>query len=340
LITAPRNIIISRTDSIGDVMLTLPLAKILKDHFPDVKIAFLGKSYTRPVIEACEYIDEFIDLDDFLQKDITIAGQHPECIIHVFPLATIAKRAKALAIPLRIGTTNRLYHWTTCNKLVSLSRKNSDLHEAQLNTKLLAPLGITRTWSTHELGSYFGLTRLKELPERFTSLLDPSKYNLILHPKSQGSAREWGLNNFISLIRSLGKDKFNILISGTEKERPSLQPIFDQVKDQVTDITGLMNLNEFIAFIAQCDGLVANSTGPLHIAAALGKDAFGIYPPMRPIHPGRWAPLGPKVKVFVLDKDCSDCRKDPASCSCIMQVSPASIHAALEQARNNTSHIG
>ena len=63
-----------------------------------------------------------------------------------------------------------------------------------------------------------------------------------------------------------------------------------------------MNLEQFIAFIAQCDGLVANSTGPLHIAGALGKDALGIYSPRKSINPQRWKPLGAKAKSFVLDK--------------------------------------
>ena len=44
----------------------------------------------------------------------------------------------------------------------------------------------------------------------FKSLIDPQKFNLILHPKSKGSAPEWGLNNFEKLIRLLPKDKFKI----------------------------------------------------------------------------------------------------------------------------------
>jgi heptosyltransferase-3 len=311
-------------------VLTLPLAAILKEHFPDTKIAFMGKSYTKAVIEACEYVDLFIDVDDFLKQEVLIEGIKPECIIHVFPLKEIAARAKQLGIPLRIGTTNRLYHWTTCNKLVRLSRKNSNLHEAQLNTKLLQPLGISKDYSKEELANLTGLTRLPALDNKFGQLIDPCKYNLILHPKSQGSAREWGLDNFRELIRTLDKDKVKIFISGTEKERELLQPLLDQVGDQVIDITGRMDLGNFISFIAGCDGLVANSTGPLHIAAAVGRDTFGIYPPLRPIHPGRWAPLGPRAQIFVMDKTCSDCRNDPHACLCIKQVSPALLKKAIE----------
>ena len=306
------------------------MAAVLKQYFPLVKIGFIGKPYTRPVILACEYIDEFISRDEFLAGSGNInGGKAADAIIHVFPDAEIAVHARKSGIPLRIGTTNRIYHWGTCNKLVKLSRRNSDLHEAQLNLRLLEPFGYSTDLSLLEIGQLFGLTRLHSLPERFNAWLNKSKYNLVLHPKSQGSAREWGLDNFISLIDMLDKSRYNILVSGTTTERSLLQPLFDAAGNSITDITGQLTLEEFISFIAQADGLVANSTGPLHIAAALGKDAFGIYPPMRPIDPGRWAPLGPKAKVFVLNKFCTDCKKSPALCHCIKEISPDLIITML-----------
>lgn len=292
-------------------------------HFPQAYIGFLGKDYTRPVIEACSDVDIFIRDTDFLQSN-----QHKkrwDIILHIFPVRAIAQKAGKLKIPVRIGTTNRLYHWWTCNKLVTLSRKKSDLHEAQLNLKLLEPLGVQTTFTRQEISNWNLLDQPISLPATFEKFIVKEKYNLILHPKSQGSAREWGVENFIHLIQILDKNKFNILVSGTAKERLLLNELFNKAGNDVTDITGLMTLTEFIAFINQCDGLLANSTGPLHIASALGKDALGIYPPIRPMHPGRWAPLGKKAKVFVLGKNCSDCRKDGASCSCIRQITPQSI---------------
>jgi lipopolysaccharide heptosyltransferase III len=328
----PENIIISRTDSIGDVVLTLPMAKMIKEKFPSCKIAFLGKEYTRPVIRACSEIDQFISLNEFMNKRIGVAGKAPACIIHVLPNKDIARRAKELGIPVRIGTRNRLFHWTTCNKLVKLSRKKSDLHEAQLNLKLLAPLGITESFTLDKISRSFGLDRIQPLGPSLSRLIANDRYNIILHAKSQGNGREWGIGNFISLINLLDEDRFRIFISGTDAERPLLQPIFDHVKDRVTDLTGKMDLHQFISFIQRCDGLVASGTGPLHIAAALQKDAFGIFPPIRPIHPGRWAPLGPGARVFVADRTCSDCSKKPAACHCISDIQPLQIMETLEKA--------
>ena len=57
----PKRLIISRTDSIGDVILTLPVAGELKRQFPQLHIIFLGSSYTKPIVECCPYVDEFAD---------------------------------------------------------------------------------------------------------------------------------------------------------------------------------------------------------------------------------------------------------------------------------------
>ncbi|MEI6628549.1 MAG: glycosyltransferase family 9 protein [Alphaproteobacteria bacterium] len=325
-----QSILISRADSIGDVILTLPMAGVLKKYFPNVKIGFIGRAYTKPVIEACIHVNEFIDVEDFYKQDVLVDGKRPDAIIHVFPLRAIAKRAHKLKIPLRIGTTNRLYHWTTCNKLIKLSRKNSPLHESQLNLKLLSAFGIKEEFTLNQVASYYGLTKIATISDNLFQLIDKAKFNLIIHPKSQGSAREWGLDNFITLIKLLDKNKYKIFISGTSKERVLLSPLFEEAGNLVTDITGKMNLNQFISFINNADGLLANSTGPLHIAAALGKHALGLFPPMRPIHPGRWSPVGSHAHTFVLNKQCDDCRNKPEACSCIHSIQAIEIKNKLD----------
>lgn len=94
------------------------------------------------------------------------------------------------------------------------------------------------------------------------------------------------------------------------------------------DLTGQLSLPQLLAFVAATDGLVAGSTGPLHLAAALGRHALGLYPPIRPMHPGRWAPLGPRAEFIVFDKPrCEDCRTQPAACACIRAIEPAAVAA-------------
>jgi heptosyltransferase-3 len=332
----PRRIIISRTDSIGDVILTLPIAGILKHHFPDLYIMFLGSAYTRDIIGCSKHIDEFLDWTYIksLKEDeaiLFLKTKNADSIIHVFPTKEIAILAKKAEIQIRIGTTNRIYHWYTCNKLLSLSRKNSDLHEAQLNTRLLKPFGINAHFKAIELPAFYGFESRIPVSDAILSLIDKEKFNLILHPKSKGSAREWGLDNFAALIEILPKDRFRIFVSGTASEAQLMQTeILDKYKDSITDITGIFTLSEFISFISQADGLIAASTGPLHIAAALGKLALGIYPPIKPMHPGRWQPLGKNASYAVAEKQCNACRKSN-KCKCMKDITPEIVKYKLEQ---------
>jgi len=138
------------------------------------------------------------------------------------------------------------------------------------------------------------------------------------------------LQHYIALINDLDAGRFQIFISGTEDERTALQPLLDEVGDKVTDVIGSLNLPAFMGLIAASDGLVACSTGPLHIAAALGKHAFGIYAPARPIFPQRWGPIGKKAQVFVLEKKCNACKNPGTPCFCIQSIQPNAIKNALD----------
>ena len=85
--------LISRTDSIGDVILTLPMAGILKKHFPDCKVVFIGRNYTKDVIQSSSFVDEFISFDELIHKskptqlEIIKKLKLTTCI-HVFPKYT------------------------------------------------------------------------------------------------------------------------------------------------------------------------------------------------------------------------------------------------------------
>jgi ADP-heptose:LPS heptosyltransferase len=324
-----KSIIISRTDNLGDVVLTLPVAGMLKTVLPDVKIYFIGKAYTRPVIISSRHIDEFIDRETIVKNPEYLQQIGADAIIHVFPDKKIARLAKEANIPIRVATSHRWFHWLFCNKLVNLSRKNSNYHEAQLNLQLLKPLGIERKPALAEIAQRYGMSAARfTLPSTVAALIQPDKFNLVLHPKSKGSAREWPLTHYLELIKQLPADQFHIFITGTETEgqliREQLPALFNF--KHVHNLTGKLNLEQLISFIDNVDGLLACSTGPLHIAAALDKYALGIYPPMRPIHPGRWAPIGEKAEVLCLDKTCNDCRKTQ-NCTCIQSIT-------VEQAKN------
>ncbi len=336
-----RTFIISRTDAIGDVVLTLPVAGRLKQLFPGCRVLLLGRTYTRAVAEACPWIDDFVNLDELQQRPpnqqvAALRALGADTIVHVFPDKHLARIAWLAGIRQRIGTRNRWFHWLTCNRLVKLSRRHSDLHESQLNLALLSPLGETAALSLPEVAALVKLSPTVPLRPALRELLaarTPKQLNVVLHPRSRGSAREWGLPHFGQLARLLHAAGHRVFISGTAAEGAELRDWLAEHQPYLAaDLTGQLELPEFLALLATADGIVAGSTGPLHLAAALGRHALGLYPPIRPMHPGRWAPLGPHADYLVFDRPaCQDCRAQPAACTCIKALEPALVLARVQQ---------
>jgi ADP-heptose:LPS heptosyltransferase len=188
---------------------------------------------------------------------------------------------------------------------------------------LLSFTHITTDLKLEEIHKLFGFSKVPQLSSEWKELLDETRINLIIHPKSKGSAREWGLDNFSDLLRITPADKYKIFVSGTKEDGELVRPLINNFH-HIFDLTGKLSLKEFIAFIYEADSLVAASTGPLHIAAALGKHAIGLYAPMRPIHPGRWMPIGERAHYLVLNKNCNDCRKS-MDCHCIREIMPNQV---------------
>ncbi|WP_347157163.1 glycosyltransferase family 9 protein [Pontibacter chitinilyticus] len=332
-----KTILISRTDAIGDVVLTLPMCGWLKKKLPGCRIIFLGATYTQPVIACCEHVDQFLNKDTLNalpeeEQVRLLQAQHIDAVIHVFPDRTFARLAKKASIPLRVGTRNRWFHWLTCNKLVKLSRKNSPYHESQLNMFLLEGIGIHEFPPLAEVYQYTGFTKIAPLPAWLQQELQKQQeqqLHVILHPKSRGNGREWGLDKYAALARRLQEAGHVIFITGSGAEHELLK---DWLKEQVPfarDLTGKLSLTEFISLAHAADGLVASGTGTLHIAAATGSHALGLFPPVRPVHPGRWAPIGEKATYLVTEEGCTNCA-DPARCTCMEQITVAQVFEQVQ----------
>lgn len=326
-----KTVIISRTDSIGDVLLTLPICAWLKKEFPTVKVVFLGKGYTRPIVEMYNQVDEYVDWNDFLnipkaEKIEKFRAISADAIIHVFPDKEIASLAKKAKLSARVGTSHRSYHLLTCNHRVNFTRKNSDLHEAQLNHELLRPFGLKELPSLDEVvatTSFFKVPSV-DLPELYKKLSKAT----ILHPKSQGSAKEWPLVKYMELATALAEKGEKVLFTGTEDEGLQFRSMIPS-HENIIDTTGKLSLEQLMVLISQSKNLVACSTGPLHIAGYYGVNTIGLYSPKRPIHPGRWKALGPNVHIIVKDEKCEDCKKGK-DCNCILDIDVEVVEKQLK----------
>jgi ADP-heptose:LPS heptosyltransferase len=302
--------------------------------YPNCTIYFLGQIYTKDVIELCEHVDKFIDWQEI--KKMSFKAQiaylkklNISIALHIFPNIQISWLLKRVGVPIRIGSSRRWYHWLFCNKKISFTRRQSNLHESQLNTNLLIPLGLNQLLPLSKIAAFYGVVP-PNISDELTSLIDPNKFNIILHPKSRGNGKEWGLENYSRLISLLDSQYFKIFISGTQNEYKNIHQAILKKHPDVIDLVGKISLKELIGFMSKADGLVASSTGPLHLAAATGIHAIGLYAPIRPIFSKRWAPVGYNAKTFEAKKICVKCN-NKTKCDCLMNLNPLIVSNYIKQ---------
>lgn len=335
---APR-ILLSRVDNIGDVILTLPMVAMLKQHFPEAYIIFLARDYVRAILQAYPLVDEFLSWDSLESLPNEQAVQrlkqsHCDLVIHVFPKLKIAQLTAKAGISLRLGTCRRWYHYFYCNQRVEVSRRYSECHEAQLNLQLLKPLGISIPDSLDSLRGLNALQpKLIQLPQNMVSLFKDKRFKLILHPFSHGHAKEWPLSSYKALIETLPSDQYVIFVTGSAQEMQAMTSLRQECP-QAHFLCGQLTLEQFLAVMAHADGLIASSTGPLHMAAALGMKALGLFPPPQGINPQRWQPIGAQAEYLVtFSSECVKTCLHPQgrTCACLEALSVAQVKSVLQR---------
>lgn len=329
-----KRVLISRTDSIGDVLLTLPICTWIKENFPSAQIIFLGKGYTLPIIDSFKSVDESVDWNEF--KAVPLVDRiekfraiRADVIIHVFPHKEIASLAKKVKIPTRVGTSHRAYHLLTCNVRLNFTRKRSEFHEAQLNHELLRPFGLKELPSLVELEKSTREFQPKtvEIPSEIEHFIQKHPNFTVLHPKSQGSAVEWPIEKYVALAKKLANQNQAVIFTGTNPEGAQFRGHIP-THDLIIDTTGKLSLDQLIALISRSKHIVACSTGPLHIGGFVGTQAVGLYSPKRPIHPGRWQPIGQQTIALVNDEECEGCKANKA-CDCIAKIDVEKVLEAM-----------
>ena len=313
----PKNLLIVRTDRIGDVVLTLPLAEIIKKHFPDCKITFLIRDYTKSLLKDHPFIDDVLIMQQQDGKPaiknniINISKRNFDTCVVVYPTFTLALIVYLSGIKNIIGTGYRWYSFFFNHKVFQ-HRKYAEMHELEFNLKLLEIFGIHEKVEKGKVNFNLKVEENKKLGELIGPFVKEDKAIVIIHPGSGGSAVDLTIEKFKELVLMLDKrNDLEIVITGSETEKKLCDTLV--VSERIHNFAGRLNLGEFTDLINKADLFISNSTGPIHIAAALGKNIIGFYPNLLECSAKRWGPYSDKSTVFVPKNECSDCKREQCS---------------------------
>jgi len=338
----PQKILILRTDRMGDVILSTPVATALKRRYPEARITFLVQEYTAPLLEGHP------DIDDVLVYSSTFQGRRGlfrlirELRQRQFGMALLLHPDIHLAlavflagIPQRVGSGYRFYSFLFTRPVFE-HRRSSQKHEVDLNLSLAARVGAPTNPVAFRLAfSQEARTRVGGLLRELGIKPENHRPRIIVHPGSGGSARDWPPDRFGKLAERLGKKwKGPIFVTGLASERDLVDRVVAASSYPLLRLDGQLDLPELAALIETCDLLIANSTGPLHLAVALNRPVVGLYCPTTPCHPRRWGPYGrPHSVILPPVPECPRCtpEKCPYGGNCMELISVDDVFKVSHQ---------
>lgn len=305
-----KKILITRTDKLGDVILTLPLISEVRRIFPEYEIYFLTKSFVGDLLKGYPSFDKLVELENykgFFSLVKFIKEERFEAVINVYPRLTLALSFFLAGIKIRVGTGYRWFSFFYNRKLFE-HRKYALKHESEYNIDLLKTIAKEAKYNKNFYFNYSKEEKQKLEEKLMNFNIGLSEKYIILHPGSKGSAKDWPVEKFKLYAGSLLKEYGNIKIAltGIKEEENILNGIFDSIPDVLKNkavvLCGLLNLKELMIFIDCSLLFVSNSTGPIHIAGALNKNIIGFYPNKAPMTEKRWKPLSENAVILKPEK--------------------------------------
>ena len=333
----PKKILIVRTDRIGDVVLSLPMIGILKSALPSSSVSFLLRSYTRELADGQEHLDQILLYDTggvekpFFQMLAELRKERFDAVVVTYPTVRLASLMYLSGIPVRVGTGYRWYS-PLFNRRVFEHRKTAEKHESEYNFSLLKGLGIPTAGAPRPTLVVREEER-KAAREILRSLnLDSRASLVILHPGSGGSARDWKPQRFGELAKKLRDRGRNVLVTGGPGEESLVRQVVVASGGKAASLPKPLRLMALTALIERADVFVANSTGPLHIAAAVGTPVVAFYPPILQCNSKRWGPLTDRKVIFEPSAaDCPVCKGGECRGNdCMDLIRVAEVEKAVE----------
>lgn len=302
-------VLIARTDAIGDLVLTLPLAGWLKQSASEIQVTLLVRTYAAPVAEIADAVDEVLIWDPVSPPDLTGF----DAVVLAYPDPAVVRAVRDAKIPIRIGTGRRFLTIRMLTHRVWQSRKRSGKHETWHGLHLLYRLHLTPGWFKPGLivpedpKEWSALCKWNVVPWELaqhaitgaSTWLDSDQRCVIMHPGSAGSANNWSLARYQEAAEWFLHRGCRVLITGTSAEGKTIESLRSMNHPNLVDVTGQLKLGELISLIQSADGLLASSTGPLHLAATLDTPCVGLYGHEAPAWPQRWHPVGKQARWLV-----------------------------------------
>jgi len=298
---ACQHILCLRPDHMGDVLMTTPAFRALKESLPGRRLTLLTSSAGAGIARFIPEVDNIITFDvPWVSAE---SGQNREAVNKL--VDTLRKRRFGGAIIFNVQSQNPLPTAMVCylagiNRVLGYCRENpyrllsdwvpdpevlhATRHEVVRQLELVESIGCT----THNQRLSLSVPPqavLQALELLSAAGVQPHQPWLILHPGVSEEKRRYPAEQYVKAARRLIREQgYQVVLTGSQSERSYTDAMCRSLGKGAYNLAGQLSLDVLAGLIAQAPVLIANNTGPVHIASAVGTPVVVLYAMTNPQH--------------------------------------------------------
>jgi ADP-heptose:LPS heptosyltransferase len=310
---SPLRILICRPDRIGDVVLSTPIPREIKNRYPDSFIAVMLREYTKDLYVNNPYVDEVLLYDESINSGTYIKKLRKFSFTHAFMLLPQEKLNWILffsGIKYRVGVGYKFYQFVTNTKSIYRYKYIPLRHEADYCLDMVRKIGIEPQSTDPEI--FLSNEEKDKVLELKKNICPNGEFLIGINSTSGKSAPNITAGEYRKLIELL------LYTKGIKTIVTDLNP-----PDEIKNIEGIKypniknSLRESLITFAALDLLISASTGPMHICSALKIETLSLFSPLTACSPQLWGPLGNEAHILMpVEEYCGiKCSGDPRSCT-------------------------
>jgi heptosyltransferase I len=334
----PRRIALIKPSALGDIVHALPVLAALRRRFPDAHIAWIVNHSYQPLLDGHPDLNETIPFD----RKALERGLGRTLVYSLRFLNQLRRRRFDLVIDLQGLFRAGLMTWATgAERRIGLSTAREGAVRAYTDVVPVADFfaihAVDRYWLVAEaLG-------VKEKDIRFHLPVDPAALHwaserlaayprpwLMLGVGARWQTKRWLATHFATVARHVQKRFGGTgIFVGSADEKTAAQQTALTIPGPTCDLTGATTLPQLVALLSLADMLLANDTGPLHIAVALGRPIVAPYTCTRALLTG---PYGRRAAVAETTVPCAGSLiKQCDRMDCMRELTPERVWPLVEE---------
>jgi len=341
-----KNVLVVKFFGMGSIVLLTPTLREIKKKYPNASLTFLSFKSNRELLNRISSIDALLTIDNETLDDF---------IRNTFALRKIFREKEFDVV----------FDFEFFSKF-------STLLSAITNAPQRIAFALPTRWRNLLVTKQIPLDKSKHVTEIFLSQVETQLENIILEqPKifekdivmfeynskttfqivlqnkhfitvnvNAGTTfleRRWKKENFIQLAKESFSDNYTYFFIGDENEFSYVEEIVRAInKENVINVAGKLTFGELLVLLQKSSLIVSNDSGPLHLAAALGKRTLSLFGPESPAFYG---PIGNNHKIIYKNISCSPCMnvydaktfRCPFDAQCMKEISVDEVKTEYEK---------